>query len=127
MPNPHPHPQPLGRGNDVFSEKRFGVSVTFLQSAIANPKVPVAVRMNAVCLLMTIYGLQAPQTRAVKQQVKDLVTTHSFQKQMAAQVDRQIAEEDAAREQALQDEAHALELQTTREMFDAVLAEVGDD
>jgi hypothetical protein len=126
MPNPHPHPQPLGRGNDVFSEKRFGVSVTFLQSAIANPKVPVAVRMNAVCLLMTIYGLQAPQTHAMKSQVKDLVMAHSFQKQMAAQVDIHIAEDAAATIQAEQDAQDALELQTTREMFDAVLAEVGE-
>jgi hypothetical protein len=112
---------PLGRPTAVYSRRKFAEAVRALKIILRNDKHPAAIRIRCVELLALIYGLEEPSSKRDRTSIRDLVTQHSFEKQLAAQVDKRITDQDAARAQAVQDEAEAATLKNTRAMFDSVL------
>jgi len=108
---------PLGRPTAVYSRRKFAEAVRALKMILRNDKHPVAVRIRAVELLCLIHGLEAPSSKRDRISVRDLVYQHSFEKQLTVQLDRKIAEEDAAQAQDAQDQADAEDLENTRSTF----------
>jgi hypothetical protein len=109
-----------------FSKRKYAEALRCLKLICKVSSHPVAIRLRAAEMILQIYGLEPPTTKRDKMAIRDLVQQHTFEKQLTAQVDDRIAQEDAEKLAQEQAQAEAEEVAHTSAVFDALLCGDGD-
>jgi hypothetical protein len=116
---------PLGRPAYTPSRRRYAEAIRALKRILKQDKQTAVILLRATELLLLIYGQTLPGglDKRDKRAVTELVTESNLERSINRQIDADLDAQAIQR----QERADAATLESTRAMFDAVLAEVGDD
>jgi hypothetical protein len=109
-----------------FSRRKYAEALRCLKLICKVSSHPVAIRLRAAEMILQIYGLEPPTTKRDKMAIRDLVQQHTFEKQLTAQVDDKIAQEDADAEALRQAQIDAEAVAHTNAVFDSLLSGDGN-